>query len=115
MEVAERIRHAVAKQAFNAGVGRPLHLTCSIGVSIHPLWPAERQIADWSLTLELADAALYRVKQEGRNGTVGLVAGPKLAEISLTSRDADTVDTLVTDNALRWLQASGVGQLRIVH
>jgi len=114
MEVAERIRLAVAKHAFNAGVSRPLHLTCSIGVSIHPLWPAERQIADWSMTLELADAALYRVKQEGRNGTAGLVAGPTLADISLTSRDADTVDGLVAENALRWLRPHGPSQLRIV-
>lgn len=115
LEVAERIRLAVAKHAFNAGNGRPLHLTCSIGVSLHPLWPSEKQIADWSLTLELADAALYRVKQEGRNGTIALIAGPQLAEISLTLRDADTIDTLVAQNALRLLRPGGAGQLRIVH
>src|SRR5262249_3126282 len=56
LEVAERVRHAVARHQFSAGIGRPLHLTCSIGVSIHPLWPTERQIADWTLTLELADS-----------------------------------------------------------
>lgn len=115
LDIAERIRQAVAKHAFSAGAARPLHLTCSIGVSVHPLWPAERRIADWSLTLELADAALYRVKQEGRNGTIGLVAGAALADICLTSRDAGTVDALVAENALRWLHPSGSGQLRVVH
>ncbi len=115
LEIAERLRLAIGKHAFNAGTSRSLHMTCSIGVSVHPLWPAERQIADWSLTLELADAALYRVKQEGRNGSVGLVAGPTLAEISLTSRDAGTVDALVAENALNWLHPVGAAQLRIVH
>jgi diguanylate cyclase (GGDEF)-like protein len=115
LDIAERLRLAIGKHAFNAGVSRSLHLTCSIGASVHPLWPAERQIADWSLTLELADAALYRVKQEGRNGSLGLVAGPTLAEISLTSRDAGTVDALVAENALNWLHPVGSAQLRVVH
>jgi diguanylate cyclase (GGDEF)-like protein len=115
LEVAERIRLAVARHAFNAGIARPLHLTCSIGLSMHPLWPAEERIADWSLTLELADAALYRVKQEGRNGSIGLLPGAALADISLTARDAGTVDALVAANALRWLHPSGAAQLRIVH
>jgi len=115
LEIAERLRLAIGKHAFSAGTSRSLHMTCSIGVSVHPLWPAERQIGDWSLTLELADAALYRVKQEGRNGSMGLVAGPTLAEISLTSRDAGTVDALVAENALNWLHPVGATQLRIVH
>jgi len=115
LEIAERLRLAISRHAFSAGASRTLHMTCSIGVSVHPLWPTERHSADWSLTLELADAALYRVKQEGRNGSMGLVAGSTLAEISLTSRDAGTVDALVADDALNWLHPAGQAQLRIVH
>jgi diguanylate cyclase (GGDEF)-like protein len=114
LDIAERLRNAVARHSFNAGAGRTLHLSCSIGVSVHPLWPAVPQIADWSLTLELADAALYRVKQEGRNGSIGLVAGPKLAGTSIVSRDTDTVHKLVAENALCWLYPAGSGQLRAV-
>ncbi|HEY2394476.1 MAG TPA: diguanylate cyclase [Rudaea sp.] len=115
LEIAERLRLAISKHAFSAAATRTLHMTCSIGVSVHPLWPAERHVADWSLTLELADAALYRVKQDGRNGSMGLVAGPTLAEINLASRDAGTVDALVADSALNWLHPVGAAQLRIVH
>src|SRR6202008_207177 len=95
LDIAERIRVAVARHVFNAGTGRTLHLSCSTGVSVHPLWPPEHRVADWTLTLELADAALYRVKQEGRNGSIALVAGQHAGEINLTSRDADSVDALV--------------------
>jgi len=70
--------------------------------------------ADWSLTLELADAALYRVKQEGRNGSLGLIAGPNLADINLSAREAETVDALVANRALAWLRPSGSAQLRVV-
>lgn len=115
LEVAERIRVAVARHAFSAGVGRTLHLSCSIGVSVFPLWPAQEHVADWTLTLELADAALYRVKQEGRNGSVALVAGAHSGEINLTARDADSVDALVGAGTLAWLRPHGFGHLRVVH
>jgi len=114
LDIAERLRVAVSRQVFSAGAGRTLHLTCSIGVSMHPVWPAEKHIADWSLTLELADAALYRVKQEGRNGSLGLVAGANLADINLSAREADTVDTLVANRALAWLRPGSTAQLRVV-
>jgi diguanylate cyclase (GGDEF)-like protein len=115
LEIGERIRHAVARHAFNAGAGRPLHLTCSIGASVYPLRAIEEQAADWSLTLELADAALYRVKQEGRNGTIGLVAGGKPGPTEPTSRDPGVIDALVAEDALRWVRPGGGGQLRVVH
>jgi diguanylate cyclase (GGDEF)-like protein len=114
LDIAERLRLAVSRHVFNAGAGRTLHLTCSTGVSMHPVWPAEHHIADWSLTLELADAALYRVKQEGRNGSLGLIAGPNLADINLSAREAETVDALVANRALAWLRPSGSAQLRVV-
>ena len=114
LDIAERMRLAVSRHVFNAGAGRTLHLTCSTGVSMHPVWPAEHHIADWSLTLELADAALYRVKQEGRNGSLGLVAGPNLVDINLSAREAETVDALVANRALAWLRPSGSAQLRVV-
>jgi diguanylate cyclase (GGDEF)-like protein len=115
LDIAERIRVAVARHTFSAGAGRTLHLSCSIGVSVHPLWPPEQRVADWTLTLELADAALYRVKQEGRNGCVALLPGPHAGEINLTARDAESVDALVRDGTLSWLRHAGFGHLRVVH
>ena len=48
-------------------------LTVSAGVSLFPLWPG--RVGDWSLSLRVADAALYRAKREGRDRWIGLGPG----------------------------------------
>lgn len=114
LEIAERIRLAVARHTFSTGAGRTLHLTCSIGVSLHPLRMTSDQSTDWSMTLELADAGLYRVKQEGRNGTIGLFAGPALTQMNPNTRSATTIEALLASDALRWQRPGGPAPLRIV-
>ena len=115
LEIAERIRLAIARHAFATGKGRSLHLTCSIGVSLHPLRASHDQASDWSMTLELADTALYRVKQEGRNGSIGLFAGPTISQMPRT-RGAASIDALLAADALLWQRpAAASAQLRIVH
>lgn len=58
---AERLREAVAADAFSLG-GETRRLTISIGLA--GLGPARR---DRSALMKAADAALYRAKDEGRN------------------------------------------------
>ncbi len=74
MEVAERIRSAVAKKRFKA-YDEQTKVTVSIGVSSFPMdiesGPVENYKSD--LILELlrkADQALYQAKEEGRNRVV---------------------------------------------
>jgi diguanylate cyclase (GGDEF)-like protein len=66
--VGERIRQAFAAQAFETGDGSTLSLTCSIGLAEYPLFRDGGQHIGWEQMVELADAALYRVKQAGRDG-----------------------------------------------
>jgi diguanylate cyclase (GGDEF)-like protein len=68
--LGERIRRCVADQVFD--VGQPVTLTCSIGLAEYPLFRAGDHQLDWEQMLELADAALYWVKENGRNGWAAL-------------------------------------------
>ena len=61
LEVAERIRDAVAKSAMGDTAGSNLFVTCSIGVSSPP---TERNVDEM---LDQADTALYKAKKAGRN------------------------------------------------
>ena len=114
LEAAERIRSKLAAHTFHLGDGRELRVTGSIGFAIHP--PGQELGAEfgWTMTLELADAALYRVKQWGRNGSAGLVAGPALASAHLSAQSLSQIDTLVDAGALRWLRPHGAPHLRLV-
>jgi diguanylate cyclase (GGDEF)-like protein len=114
LETAERIRLRLAAHTFRLGDGRELRLTGSIGFAMHPPTPELRAESDWALTLELADAALYRVKQWGRNGCAGLIAGPALNSSTLTAQSVLQIDALVDAGALHWLRPAGAPHLRLI-
>lgn len=70
--IAERIRVAVASEAFEGHVdGRgeqSLTMTCSIGFAEYPAFRESPSALDWEELVELADQALYYAKEHGRNG-----------------------------------------------
>jgi diguanylate cyclase (GGDEF)-like protein len=70
--LGERIRGKIAKQVFDVGDGLRLRLTCSVGVAEYPLFRDGQHPLGWEQTVELADAALYWVKNNGRNGWAAL-------------------------------------------
>jgi two-component system, cell cycle response regulator len=74
--LAERLRRAVAEQAFELGDGAPQRLTCSIGFAAHPLSRGAASGGSWETALALADDALYAAKRGGRDAWVGVLALP---------------------------------------
>jgi diguanylate cyclase (GGDEF)-like protein len=72
--LAERLRHAISSRPFNIGEGRTIERTCSIGFAGYPFHRDHPRLATWSEITGLADQALYRAKEEGRNRWVGFYA-----------------------------------------
>lgn len=62
-ELAERLREGVSALEIEAGVGKPLRITASIGVA-----PLDSQ-GTVEQAIERADAAMFQAKQAGRNQT----------------------------------------------
>jgi diguanylate cyclase (GGDEF)-like protein/putative nucleotidyltransferase with HDIG domain len=63
LEIAERIRHAVARSSFDVKTSsEPIQVTLSLGVSNYP-----RDGADSNTLVHQADLAVYRAKLQGRN------------------------------------------------
>lgn len=73
VEVAERIRHAVAETPVSLDDGKELALTISIGATYYASGLDEDSM------FERADAALYEAKEYGRNRTVMLSAKTETA------------------------------------
>ncbi|MBI2391580.1 MAG: GGDEF domain-containing protein [Deltaproteobacteria bacterium] len=88
--LANRVRHKVASHPFRLHSGETIKLTCSIGYSVYPFVPASPRALAWDDVLALADAGLYRAKQEGRNRAIGIVSGE-------TAASRDTVDEVKND------------------
>ena len=66
--LGERLRAAVEEHEYDVGDGSALSVTCSIGLAEYPMFMEGQQTPGWEEMLELADAALYWVKANGRNG-----------------------------------------------
>ncbi|MES3022433.1 MAG: diguanylate cyclase [Pseudomonadota bacterium] len=70
--LGERIRAAVAGRMFDVGDGLQVPITCSVGLSEYGLFRAPTRRVGWEQMIELADAALYWVKENGRDGWAAL-------------------------------------------
>ena len=91
--VAERIREAVAGNAFN-DIG--VHLTCSLGVSSYPLDGSDR-----GSLIDAADRAMYTAKSLGRNQTL-TTADPAVRALGGTGPDSSR-DALALTGAVEAL------------
>lgn len=74
--LGERIRRAVANHVFDLGDGIEVSLSCSVGLAESGLYLDDAKGVSWEHLVELADAALYWVKANGRNGWSALRPKP---------------------------------------
>lgn len=76
--LGQRIQSAVAEHLFDLGEGVQVRLTCSTGLAESGLYLTGEQSLSWEQLVELADAALYWVKENGRNGWSALRPNPDI-------------------------------------
>jgi diguanylate cyclase (GGDEF)-like protein len=101
--VGHRIQSAISGHEFDIGTGEPLHMTCSVGLSEYPLFRDAQQGLGWEQMVELADAALYWVKQHGRDGWAAF-RPTRQTELSTLMRDLQLgVDELLRTDRLQLL------------
>src|SRR5215210_386965 len=82
LEIAERIRRAVAESAFEVETSSdPITATVSIGVAGFP-----RDATDANELIHQADLAVYRAKLQGRNRVLGASTEPLLMTQSRSQR-----------------------------
>lgn len=67
-EFALRLNELIALEPFQLPDGRVVRVNCSVGYAIYPLDLLGGQLIGWEISLQLAELALFHVKNSGRNG-----------------------------------------------
>ena len=72
--LAQRVLSAVADKPFSLGAsGKTIHRTCSLGWAAFPWLQDNPRAVRYEEVLTLADRALHRAKESGRNCAVGML------------------------------------------
>ena len=106
-ELAERARTAVVSTPFVLDDGTLLHKTCSVGFAAFPLAPAWPTALEWPTVVDLADQALYAVKNNGRNGWLGLVEARAASASALHDAARQPLAQWVASGAVQLVGAPG--------
>jgi diguanylate cyclase (GGDEF)-like protein len=72
-EFALRLNELIAMEPFQLPDGRVVRVNCSVGYSIYPLELLGGQLIGWEISLQLAELALFHVKNSGRNGVATIL------------------------------------------
>jgi diguanylate cyclase (GGDEF)-like protein len=93
--LAERIRETIEKYGFNIGLSQRMHLSSSIGYAMYPFAHFSPDSLSWEQVHLLADKALYKSKDAGRNTWVGMVQCPEMPAVGVMNTLTHNVDNAV--------------------
>lgn len=93
--LAERIRDTIAKYGFNIGLAQRMHLSSSIGYALYPFAHFSPDSLSWEQVHLLADKALYRAKDNGRNTWCGMVQPSEAPPVGIMNTLMHNIDKAV--------------------
>lgn len=70
--LADRLRQGIHDHDFQISQQHSIHITCSIGFCVLPLYPSEPARLDWDCYFGLLDECLYAAKRSGKDCWIGL-------------------------------------------
>ncbi|MDH3275509.1 MAG: diguanylate cyclase [Gammaproteobacteria bacterium] len=112
-KLVERLRAQIAQTVFSVGNGQVARTTCSIGFASFPFIQDAPDVLNWEQVLGVADAAMYRAKQE-RNAWAGIhgISWQRSSD-SLYQALQSNLDGLVEDGYVRLEKSLSVSQTKI--
>ena len=92
---AERVRQSISTFAFDVGLSKKFYLSSSLGFALYPFSHYAPHSITWDQVHLLADHALYKSKDAGRNTWTGIVQSEKELPFSVLNSLVPNVDTAI--------------------
>ena len=99
--LAERIRERISKHGFNIGLSQKMYLSSSIGFALYPFNHDFPDALSWEQVHIMADNALYRSKDAGKNTWTGILECESPVPIVVMNALALNIDDAVDKNYVR--------------
>lgn len=100
-QLAERLRSAIATHKFSVDKQQTqLNVTCSFGIAAYPFAKNDLNKLSWEQTVRIADSALYKAKETGRNRWVYFEDNQKIEVSMLYEKIVESVDAVITNGSL---------------
>lgn len=94
-QLAERLRSAIASFGFDIDLKQKMHLSCSIGYSMYPFSHHYPDSLGWEQVHLLADNALYKSKELGRNQWTGVLQTSEVPPVSSMNTLTQNFDRMI--------------------
>lgn len=103
--LAERLRSKIAAYGFDIDLKQKMHLSCSIGYSMFPFSHHYPDSLSWEQVHLLADNALYKSKEAGRNQWTGILQSLEMPPVSIMNTLTQNIDSVIGEGYVRIKQA----------
>ncbi|MEP4891448.1 MAG: two-component regulator propeller domain-containing protein [Aliiglaciecola sp.] len=104
--LAERLRSKIAGYGFDIDLKQKMHLSCSIGYSIYPFSHHYPDSLGWEQVHLLADNALYKSKESGRNQWTGIIQSKEMPPVGIMNTLTQNIDNVIDEGYVRIVQAN---------
>lgn len=104
--LAERLRSKIASFGFDIDLKQKMHLSCSIGYSLYPFSHHYPDSLSWEQVHLLADNALYKSKESGRNQWTGMLQSEEMPPLNIINTLSKNIETAIEEGYVKVTQAS---------
>lgn len=103
--LAERLRSKIASYGFDIDLKQKMHLSCSIGYSLYPFSHHYPDSLSWEQVHLLADNALYKSKESGRNQWTGMLQSEEMPPLSIINTLSKNITNAIEEGYVKIKQS----------
>ena len=103
--LAERLRSKIAANGFDIGLKQKMYLSCSIGYSLFPFSHHYPNALSWEQVHLLADKALYKSKDAGRNKWTGILQSVEKPPANVMGTLTQNIELVINDKHVQLKQS----------